>query len=330
MTICNMSIEGGARAGLIAPDDTTFEYLHGRPHAPQGAAWDAAVARWRTLPPTTARRTTGRSRSTPPPSSRWSPTARTRAWASRSRPRPVARGTGRPRPAAGPGAGARVHGPAARPADPRTEGRRRVRRRCTNGRISDLRLAAAVMKDRRVADGVRMMVVPGSRRGEEQAEREGLGDIFRAAGAEWREAGCSMCIAMNGDQLTPGQYAISTSNRNFEGRQGKGGRGVLASPLTAAASAISGVVDRPADAARDRDGRAHRGPLRWPFHTGRSRARSSRSPRRTWTPTRSFPARYLKVTDKDGRSPRLRPSRATPGTTGRPCPGGPRSCGSRC
>ena len=116
---------------------------------------------------------------------------------------------------------------------------------CTNGRISDLRLAAAVMKDRRVADGVRMMVVPGSEEVKKQAEHEGLADIFRAAGAEWREAGCSMCIAMNGDQLTPGQYAISTSNRNFEGRQGKGGRSFLASPLTAAASAITGVVTDP-------------------------------------------------------------------------------------
>jgi len=116
---------------------------------------------------------------------------------------------------------------------------------CTNGRISDLRLAAAVLDGRRVADGVRMMVVPGSDEVKRQAEREGLGDIFRAAGAEWREAGCSMCIAMNGDQLNPGQIAISTSNRNFEGRQGKGGRTLLASPLTAAASALIGAVADP-------------------------------------------------------------------------------------
>jgi 3-isopropylmalate/(R)-2-methylmalate dehydratase large subunit len=116
---------------------------------------------------------------------------------------------------------------------------------CTNGRISDLRLAASVLKDRRVADGVRVMIVPGSDEVKREAEREGLGEIFRAAGAEWREAGCSMCIAMNGDQLSPGQYAISTSNRNFEGRQGKGGRTFLASPLTAAASAIAGVVADP-------------------------------------------------------------------------------------
>ena len=116
---------------------------------------------------------------------------------------------------------------------------------CTNSRISDLRLAASVLKDRHAADGVRLMIVPGSQQVKAQAEREGLDEIFRAAGAEWRESGCSMCIAMNGDQLTPGQYAISTSNRNFEGRQGKGGRTFLASPLTAAASAIAGRVTDP-------------------------------------------------------------------------------------
>jgi 3-isopropylmalate/(R)-2-methylmalate dehydratase large subunit len=116
---------------------------------------------------------------------------------------------------------------------------------CTNGRISDLRLAASVLKGRRVADGVRLMVVPGSDEVKREAEAEGLSEIFKAAGAEWREAGCSMCIAMNGDQLRPGQYAVSTSNRNFEGRQGKGGRTFLASPLTAAASAIAGVVADP-------------------------------------------------------------------------------------
>jgi 3-isopropylmalate/(R)-2-methylmalate dehydratase large subunit len=116
---------------------------------------------------------------------------------------------------------------------------------CTNGRISDLRLAAAVLRDRKVAPGVRVMVVPGSDEVKREAEREGLADVFRDAGAEWREAGCSMCIAMNGDQLAPGQYAISTSNRNFEGRQGKGGRTFLASPLTAAASAVNGVVSDP-------------------------------------------------------------------------------------
>jgi 3-isopropylmalate/(R)-2-methylmalate dehydratase large subunit len=116
---------------------------------------------------------------------------------------------------------------------------------CTNSRISDLRLAASVLKGRRAADGVRLMIVPGSQQVKAQAEREGLHEIFRAAGAEWRDSGCSMCIAMNGDQLAPGQYAVSTSNRNFEGRQGRGGRTLLASPLTAAATALAGVVTDP-------------------------------------------------------------------------------------
>ena len=172
---------------------------------------------------------------------------------------------------------------------------------CTNSRISDLRLAASVLEGRHVADGVRLMIVPGSQQVKAQAEREGLHEIFRAAGAEWRESGCSMCIAMNGDQLSPGQYAISTSNRNFEGRQGKGGRTFLASPLTAAASAIIGRRHRPADPAR------HRGP-------GHRRRRVLTMPE----PFRGFastvvplaaenvdtdqivPARYLKVTDKEG------------------------------
>ena len=246
MTICNMSIEGGARAGLIAPDDTTFDYVHGRAHAPQGAAWDAAVERWRSLP--------------------------TDDGASYDRSITIDAAALEPMVTYGtnPGMGipitSRVPSPAAQP-DP--SARRALERAleymdllpgqpilgqkvdvvfvgsCTNGRISDLRLAAAVLKDRKVADGVRVMIVPGSDEVKREAEREGLHEVFRAAGAEWREAGCSMCIAMNGDQLAPGQYAISTSNRNFEGRQGKGGRTFLASPLTAAASAIAGVVADP-------------------------------------------------------------------------------------
>jgi 3-isopropylmalate/(R)-2-methylmalate dehydratase large subunit len=246
MTICNMSIEGGARAGLIAPDDTTFEYLHGRRHAPQGAAWDQALERWRSLP-TDDRAAYDRSITIN---------------ASELEPM-VTYGTN-------PGMGIPISG---RVPNPDTSGDAAQRRAlehaleymdlrpgqpilgqkvdvvfigsCTNGRISDLRLAASVLKDRRVADGLRVMVVPGSEEVKRQAEREGLGELFRAAGAEWREAGCSMCIAMNGDQLTPGQYAISTSNRNFEGRQGKGGRSFLASPLTAAASALTGVITDP-------------------------------------------------------------------------------------
>ncbi|TAL12324.1 MAG: 3-isopropylmalate dehydratase large subunit [Chloroflexota bacterium] len=246
MTICNMSIEGGARAGLIAPDETTFAYLKGRPHAPQGAAWDEAVAYWRTLP-TDEGATYDKSIVID---------------ASALEPM-VTYGTN---PGMGIPISGRVPDPAAAgdPAHGRalekalaymdlTPGQAILGQAvdvvfigsCTNGRISDLRLAAAALKGQHVADTVRMMIVPGSDEVKREAEAEGLDEIFRAAGAEWREAGCSMCIAMNGDQLKPGQYAVSTSNRNFEGRQGKGGRTFLASPLTAAASAIAGVVADP-------------------------------------------------------------------------------------
>jgi len=246
MTICNMSIEGGARAGLIAPDDTTFEYVAGRPHAPAGAAWDAAVEIWRGLPSDDG---AAYDRSITIDASALEPM--------------VTYGTN-------PGMGIPITSRVPAPADQADASARRALERaleymdlqpgqpilgqkvdvvfigsCTNGRISDLRLAAEVLRDRKVADGVRMMIVPGSDEVKREAEREGLNDVFRAAGAEWREAGCSMCIAMNGDQLSPGQYAISTSNRNFEGRQGKGGRTFLASPLTAAASAIRGEVTDP-------------------------------------------------------------------------------------
>jgi 3-isopropylmalate/(R)-2-methylmalate dehydratase large subunit len=246
MTVCNMSIEGGARAGLIAPDDTTFEYVSGRPHAPHGAAWDAAVARWRTLPSD--------------PDATYD--ARVTLAAGDLEPM-VTYGTN-------PGMGVPITGrvPApdslAEPAHQRAlaqalsymdlaPGQALLGQRldvvfigsCTNSRISDLRQAAGVLRGRRVADGLRVLVVPGSQQVKAQAEREGLDEVFRAAGAEWREAGCSMCIAMNGDQLAPGQYALSTSNRNFEGRQGKGGRTFLASPLTAAASALTGAITDP-------------------------------------------------------------------------------------
>jgi 3-isopropylmalate/(R)-2-methylmalate dehydratase large subunit len=246
MTICNMSIEGGARAGLIAPDDTTFEYLADRPHAPKGAAWDAALARWRQLPTDEGARF---DKSVTIDASRLEPM--------------VTYGTN-------PGMGIPITGRVPTPDELPDPGARRALERaleymdlrpgqpllgqkvdvvfigsCTNSRITDLRLAASVLRDRKVAPGVKLMVVPGSTEVKRQAEREGLADIFRAAGAEWREAGCSMCIAMNGDQLAPGQYAISTSNRNFEGRQGKGGRTFLASPLTAAATAITGAITDP-------------------------------------------------------------------------------------
>ncbi|MEO5965349.1 MAG: 3-isopropylmalate dehydratase large subunit, partial [Candidatus Limnocylindrales bacterium] len=246
MTICNMSIEGGARAGLIAPDETTFEYLHGRPHAPAGAAWDTAVATWRQLP-----------------SDEGATYDKTITIDANTLEPMVTYGTN-------PGMGIPITSLVPSPSDQADPSQRRALERaleymdlqpgqailgqkvdvvfvgsCTNGRISDLRLAAAVLKDRHVADGVRLMVVPGSDEVKREAEAEGLSEIFKAAGAEWREAGCSMCIAMNGDQLSPGQYAVSTSNRNFEGRQGKGGRTFLASPLTAAASAIAGVVADP-------------------------------------------------------------------------------------
>ncbi len=246
MTICNMSIEGGARAGLVSPDDTTFDYIHGRRHAPQGAAWDDAVARWRALPTDDGARfdrsividagalepmvTWGTNPGMgipiggriPTPSELDDPAAR--------------RATEHALEYMGLAPGQSIAG---QPVDVVFIGS------CTNSRISDLRLAASVLKGRHAAEGVRLMIVPGSQQVKAQAEREGLHEVFRAAGAEWRESGCSMCIAMNGDQLAPGQYALSTSNRNFEGRQGKGGRTFLASPLTAAASALSGVVTDP-------------------------------------------------------------------------------------
>jgi 3-isopropylmalate/(R)-2-methylmalate dehydratase large subunit len=246
MTVCNMSIEGGARAGMVAPDDTTFEYLAGRPFSPAGAEWEPAVARWRGL-------------ATDPGA------AYDRAVtldADRIGPM-ISFGTN-------PGMSIPIAAPVPDPADaPDAEARGGLERAlaymrlepgrplldlpidvvfigsCTNSRLSDLRLAARVLEGRKVAPGVRMLVVPGSQQVKRRAEAEGLADVFRAAGAEWRESGCSMCIAMNGDALAPGELAVSTTNRNFEGRQGKGGRTLLASPLTAAATAVAGVVSDP-------------------------------------------------------------------------------------
>jgi len=243
MTICNMSIEGGARAGLVAPDDTTYQYIAGREFAPKGKDWDAAILRWRQLPTdegaTYAKELTLDANTLEPM---------------------VTFGTN-------PGMGIPVSGMIPDPAsmsDPieKSDLIKALKYMdlkpgvplkgqpinvvfvgsCTNSRISDLRAAASIMKGRKVSPKVRMLVVPGSQQVKKQAEAEGLDKIFREAGADFREAGCSMCLAMNGDQLEPGEYSVSTSNRNFEGRQGKGGRTFLASPLTAAASAITGVV----------------------------------------------------------------------------------------
>lgn len=246
MTICNMSIEGGARAGMVAPDDTTFEYVHGRRYAPKGDDWERAVAHWRTLPTDDGATFD----------------AEVTLNADELIPM-ITYGTN-------PGMGMPINGYVPDPDKAKTPDERTALDKaltymglqpnqqllgkpvdvvfvgsCTNSRISDLREAARMIRGRKVANGVRMMVVPGSQQVKAQAEREGLHEIFREAGAEWREAGCSMCIAMNGDQLAPGQYAVSTSNRNFEGRQGKGGRTFLASPLTAVATAINGCVTDP-------------------------------------------------------------------------------------
>jgi 3-isopropylmalate/(R)-2-methylmalate dehydratase large subunit len=243
MTICNMSIEAGARAGLIAPDETTIEYVKGKPHAPKGADWDAAVAKWRTLA-----------------SDEGAVYDATVVLDANDLAPMITYGTN-------PGMGMPIDGNVPDPADIADANHRLALEKalqymdlqpnqslighpidvvflgsCTNSRISDLRLAAKAIQGQKVAAGVRMLVVPGSQQVKKQAEAEGLREIFLAAGAEWREAGCSMCIAMNGDQLAPGQYAVSTSNRNFEGRQGKGGRTFLASPLTAVAAAIRGQV----------------------------------------------------------------------------------------
>ena len=243
MTICNMSIEAGARAGLVAPDETTFAYLAGRPAAPRGEAWDEAVREWRTLPSDEGA----------------TYDALVTLNADELSPM-ITYGTN-------PAMGMPIDGTIPDPARVADESQRASLRKalaymglqggrpllgnrvdvvfvgsCTNSRISDLRQAARAIEGRQVAPGVRMLVVPGSQPVKRQAEAEGLREIFEAAGAEWREAGCSMCIAMNGDQLAPGEYAVSTSNRNFEGRQGKGGRTFLASPLTAVASAVTGHV----------------------------------------------------------------------------------------
>ncbi|MBV1848692.1 3-isopropylmalate dehydratase large subunit [Catellatospora tritici] len=248
MTVSNMSIEWGAKAGLIAPDETTFAWLKGRTFAPQGQAWDDAVAYWRTLPTDEGAvfdKEVFIDASSLTPFVTW--------------------GTN-------PGQGASLDGSIPDPESFGSESERAAARRaleymdlkpgqalrdvnvdvvfvgsCTNGRLEDLRTAAEVLRGRHVADGVRMLVVPGSAAVREQAEQEGLHEVFTAAGAEWRFAGCSMCLGMNPDTLSPGQRSASTSNRNFEGRQGKGGRTHLVSPAVAAATAVTGHLSAPAD-----------------------------------------------------------------------------------
>jgi 3-isopropylmalate/(R)-2-methylmalate dehydratase large subunit len=248
MTVCNMSIEAGARAGMVAPDATTYEFLRDRPHAPRGAQWDAAVQYWQQL--------------------RTDPGAvfDTEVYLDATSLSPfVTWGTN-------PGQGVPLAASVPDPDLMTDEGERQAAEKalaymdlrpgmpmrdiavdavfvgsCTNGRIEDLRAVAEILRGREVASGVRMLVVPGSMRVRAQAEAEGLGEIFTAAGAEWRQAGCSMCLGMNPDQLAPGERCAATSNRNFEGRQGKGGRTHLVSPAVAAATAIRGTLSAPVD-----------------------------------------------------------------------------------
>ncbi|MBC7171062.1 MAG: 3-isopropylmalate dehydratase large subunit, partial [Polyangiaceae bacterium] len=230
MTVCNMSIEAGARAGMIAPDEKTFAYLEGRDFAPKGAEWDAAVERWKALasdPGATYDRTVELDASKIEPMLTYGTNPGMGVGVTQTMPDVTDFTEGSQRAAfekamkyMGLTPGAKLEG---QKVDVVFIGS------CTNSRITDLRAAASVLKGKKVADGMRVLVVPGSHDVKKQAEAEGLHEIFTAAGAEWREPGCSMCIAMNGDNLEPGQYAVSTSNRNFEGRQGKGGRTFLAS-----------------------------------------------------------------------------------------------------
>jgi 3-isopropylmalate/(R)-2-methylmalate dehydratase large subunit len=248
MTICNMSIEAGARAGMVAPDEITYAYLKGRPHAPEGEEWDKALEYWKSLPTDEGAVFDAEvfiDADTLDPFVTW--------------------GTN-------PGQGVSLMDSVPNPADIEDPNERAAAERaleymdlkagtpmkeiavntvflgsCTNSRIEDLRAAAAIVKGQKKADGVRMMVVPGSQKVRLQAEEEGIDKIFKDFGAEWRFAGCSMCLGMNPDQLAPGERAASTSNRNFEGRQGKGARTHLVSPLVAAATAIRGTLSAPSD-----------------------------------------------------------------------------------
>ncbi|MEP7333189.1 MAG: 3-isopropylmalate dehydratase large subunit [Terracoccus sp.] len=250
MTVCNMSIEAGARAGMIAPDQTTFDYLKGRPHAPQGADWDAAVAEW------TALRSDDDAEfdeqveldaTDLTPFVTWGTNPGQGLPLGDSVPDPESFADESDRVSAANALAYMDLEPGTKLRDIRVD--TVFVGSCTNGRIEDLRAAAAVVKGHQVAESVRMLVVPGSARVRLQAEAEGLDAVFTAAGAEWRLPGCSMCLGMNPDTLSPGERSASTSNRNFEGRQGKGGRTHLVSPLVAAATAIRGTLSSPADLA---------------------------------------------------------------------------------
>jgi 3-isopropylmalate/(R)-2-methylmalate dehydratase large subunit len=248
MTICNMSIEAGARAGMVAPDETTFEYIKGRPHAPTGADWDAAVEYWRTLPTDVGATFDAEvflDANTLDPFVTWGTNPGQGVSLLDSVPNPDDFADPNDRVAAE----RALEYMDLKPGTPMKSIRVDTvfLGSCTNSRIEDLRAAAAVINGKKKADGVRMMVVPGSQKVRLQAEQEGLDKVFKDFGAEWRFAGCSMCLGMNPDQLAPGERAASTSNRNFEGRQGKGSRTHLVSPLVAAATAIRGTLSSPAD-----------------------------------------------------------------------------------
>jgi 3-isopropylmalate/(R)-2-methylmalate dehydratase large subunit len=246
MTLCNMSIEAGARAGMVAPDETTFAFLKNCPHAPSGSDWDEALAYWRTLrsdPGASFDRVVELDADTLTPYVTWGTNPGQAAPLSGAVPDPATL----PSPAEQAAAAKALSYMDLTPGTPLREIRVDTvfLGSCTNGRIEDLRAAAEVLRGRQVAAGVRMLVVPGSMRVKERAELEGLDQVFRAAGAEWRSAGCSMCLGMNPDQLASGERSASTSNRNFEGRQGKGGRTHLVSPLVAAATAVAGRLAAP-------------------------------------------------------------------------------------
>jgi 3-isopropylmalate/(R)-2-methylmalate dehydratase large subunit len=248
MTICNMSIEAGAKAGMVAPDDTTFAYIEGRPHAPTGKDWEAALDDWRSLPTDEGAcfdREVSLDAAKIAPHVSWGTNPGHVVTIDDAVPAPESMDD----PAAREAAERALAYMGLRPGTPMREipvdtvfiGS------CTNSRIEDLRLAASIVEGRQIRSGLRAMVVPGSMRVRAQAELEGLDRVFRAAGFEWRAAGCSMCLGMNPDQLSPGERCASTSNRNFEGRQGRGGRTHLVSPAVAAATAIAGTFSTPAD-----------------------------------------------------------------------------------